>query len=314
VLAIIAIPAGLLIGLSLGALGGGGSILTVPALVYLLHQQPHAATTASLLIVGITALAGMAAHWRAGRVRLAQGITFGVLGVAGSYAGSMLSAGMRPDPLLTLFAALMLVAATAMLRRLRRTAGSAPANTPAPAAVAPAPGPSPAIGTIRPVHSASSGAMVIATLDRQAPPASPVRPEPVAWRRRLSRPVAQRALKVAAAATGVGLLTGFFGVGGGFVIVPALVLALGFEMPIAVGTSLLVISVNSAAALAARLGASVHLDWPLIGMFTLAALAGTLGGNRVASRVSASKLTAAFTVLLIVVAAYTLSRSLPALM
>lgn len=100
--------------------------------------------------------------------------------------------------------------------------------------------------------------------------------------------------------------------GGGFVIVPALVLALGFEMPIAVGTSLLVISVNSAAALAARLGASVHLDWPLIGMFTLAALAGTLGGNRVAARVSASKLTTAFTVLLIVVAVYTLSRSLPA--
>ena len=82
----IAVPAGLLIGLSLGALGGGGSILTVPALVYLLHQQPHAATTGSLLIVGITALAGMTAHQRAGRVRIAQGITFGVLGVAGSYA------------------------------------------------------------------------------------------------------------------------------------------------------------------------------------------------------------------------------------
>ena len=114
-LAIIAIPAGLLIGLSLGALGGGGSILTVPGLVYLLHQQPHAATTASLLIVGITALAGMTAHWRVGRVRLAQGITFGVLGVAGSYAGSMLSASIRPDLLLTLFAVLMLAAAAAML-------------------------------------------------------------------------------------------------------------------------------------------------------------------------------------------------------
>ena len=82
-------------------------------------------------------------------------------------------------------------------------------------------------------------------------------------------------------------------------------------MPIAVGTSLLAISVNSAAALAARLGASVRLDWPLIGMFTLAALAGTLGGNRVASRVSAAKLSAAFTVLLVAIAAYTLSRSVP---
>ena len=308
-LAVIAIPAGLLIGLSLGALGGGGSILTVPALVYLLHQQPHAATTASLLIVGITALAGMTAHWRAGRVRLAQGITFGVLGVAGSYAGSMLSASIPPDLLLTLFAVLMLVAAAAMLSRLRRAADGAPA------AAAPSPGSSPAIGTVRPIRSAPSGAALVATLDRQAPPAapaSPTRPEPAAGGRRMSTPAARRALKVAAAATGVGLLTGFFGVGGGFVIVPALVLALGFEMPIAVGTSLLVISVNSAAALAARLGASVHLDWPLIGMFTLAALAGTLGGSRVAARVSASRLTTAFTVLLIVVAVYTLSRSLPA--
>jgi len=131
---------------------------------------------------------------------------------------------------------------------------------------------------------------------------------------RRGTPAARRALKVAAAATGVGLLTGFFGVGGGFVIVPALVLALGFEMPIAVGTSLLVISVNSAAALTARLGEGIHLDWALIGVFTLAALTGTLAGNRVASRVSASRLTAAFTLLLVAVAAYTLARSLPPLL
>ena len=111
----IAIPAGLLIGLSLGALGGGGSILTVPALVYLLHQPPHTATTGSLLIVGITALAGMTAHLRAGRVRVAQGVTFGVLGVAGSYAGTRLSANIKPGLLLALFAVLMLVAAAAML-------------------------------------------------------------------------------------------------------------------------------------------------------------------------------------------------------
>ncbi len=116
----IAIPIGLLIGLSLGALGGGGSILTVPALVYLLHQPPHAATTGSLLIVAITALVGMAAHWRAGRVRLAQGLTFGVLGVAGSYTGTKLSASIKPGLLLTLFAGLMLVAAAAMLRRRRQ--------------------------------------------------------------------------------------------------------------------------------------------------------------------------------------------------
>ncbi len=297
-LAAIAIPAGLLIGLSLGALGGGGSILTVPALVYLLHQRPHAATTASLLIVGITALAGTAAHWRAGRVRTVQGITFGVLGVAGSYAGSRLSASIPPGLLLTLFAGLMLTAATAMLRRQRRPGGQR-----GPAAAASG-GPLPVTGLDRVAAPATASQTRTVILDRPASPASA---------RRNGTPAARRALKISAAATGVGLLTGFFGVGGGFVIVPALVLALGFEMPAAVGTSLLVISVNSAAALGARLGEGVHLDWALTGVFTLAALAGTLGGNRIASRVSTSRLTAAFTVLLVAVAVYTLSRSLPAL-
>jgi uncharacterized protein len=84
-------------------------------------------------------------------------------------------------------------------------------------------------------------------------------------------------------------------------------------MPAAVGTSLLVIAVNSAAAFAARLGGHVRLDWLLLGVFTLAALAGALAGNRVASRVDPSRLTAAFTVLLIAVAAYSLIRSLPGL-
>jgi len=107
--AVTAIPAGLLAGLSLGALDDGGSILTVPALVYLLHQQAHAAVTGSLLIVGITALAGTAAHWRAGRVRAAQGITAGVIGVACSCAGSRLSASIPSGLLLAPFAALMAV-------------------------------------------------------------------------------------------------------------------------------------------------------------------------------------------------------------
>ena len=253
----IAVAAGLLIGVLLGALGGGGSILTVPVLVYLLRQEPHAATAGSLLIVGITAAAGVVAHRRAGRVRLVPGIVFGVLGVAGSYAGTRLSSRVPPDLLLSLFAGLMLVAAAAMLRR-RGTAGQ---------------------------HVRAGESTIV-----------------------------RRVLKIIAAATGVGMLTGFFGVGGGFVIVPALVLVLGFDMPAAVGTSLLVIAINSAAALAARLGGQVSLDWPLLAVFTAAALAGVLAGNRVASRVDASRLSTAFTVLLIAVAAYSLARSLPGLM
>ena len=299
----IAIPIGLLIGLSLGALGGGGSILTVPALVYLLHQQPHAATTGSLLIVGITALAGMAAHQRAGRVRLGQGITFGVLGVAGSYAGTKLSASVRPDLLLTLFAGLMLVAAAAMLRR-RRQPGHGAEDRGVPAE---------APDTVRspgaPVASARPVAATV-TLDRPRAQPGPGGSVEAAERRRAAY---RRAAKVAAAATAVGLLTGFFGVGGGFVIVPALVLALGFDMPTAVGTSLLVIAINSAAALSLRLGSHVHLDWALLGIFTLSALAGTLAGNRVASRVDAARLTTAFAALLVAVAVYSLCRSVPGL-
>jgi uncharacterized protein len=331
-----AVPIGLLIGLSLGALGGGGSILTVPALVYLLHQQPHAATTGALLIVGITALAGMAAHRRAGRVRVAQGVTFGILGVAGSYAGTRLSAGVAPDLLLTLFAVLMLVAAAAMLRRRRSagrgtvlastaTASTATAST-APAAVAASPASVPGPGRHGfPADGSAprpAGRGGTATLDRAGAAARLShgrhshgrlsRGWPAQWWRQLSRTVSSSG-KVVAAATAVGLLTGFFGVGGGFVIVPALVLALGFDMPAAVGTSLLVIAINSAVALAARLGGHVHLDWPLLAVFTAAAMAGTVAGNRVASRVDASRLTAAFTVLLAAVAVYSLGRSLPGL-
>jgi uncharacterized membrane protein YfcA len=302
----IAVPAGLLIGLSLGALGGGGSILTVPVLVYLLGQPPHAATAGSLLIVGITAAGGMIAHRRAGRVRLGPGIVFGVLGAAGSYAGARLSSSVPPGLLLSLFAGLMLVAAAAMLRRRRGTAGQhvpAAQGPPAPRRAA-APGD---LGA-----SPLRGGAITATLDK--PAAAVLAPgRPVAWPRPRGPAAVRRGLKIITAATGVGLLTGFFGVGGGFVIVPALVLALGLDMPAAVGTSLLVIAINSAAALAARLGGPVAPDWPLPGVLTAAALAGALGGNRLASRVDPARLATAFTILLIAVAAYSLARSLPGL-
>ena len=119
-MAALAIVAGLLIGLSLGALGGGGSILAVPALVYLLGQSPHQATTASLLVVGAAAVVGAITHARAGRVRLREGAVFGALGIAGSYAGSHLSAAVPANLLLTGFGVLMLAVAAAMLARQSR--------------------------------------------------------------------------------------------------------------------------------------------------------------------------------------------------
>ena len=286
----VAIPAGVLIGLALGALGGGGSILTVPALVYLLDQSPHEATAGSLLIVGITALAGMFAHWRSGRVRVAQGVVFGVLGVAGSYVGSRLSAHVEPNVLLAAFAVLIVVAALAMLRRRRGPA-------PQPARPDPVVGEPPSASPGLP-----AGGSGVATLERSAAPKLLVRVD------------RRRAVKVVAAATVVGLLTGFFGVGGGFVIVPALVLVLGFEMPVAVGTSLLVIAINSAVALGVRLGGSTTFDWPLLATFTATAIVGSFVGNRVASKVDARSLTTAFAFLLLGVAVYTAARSVPHLL
>jgi uncharacterized protein len=266
----LAIPLGLLIGLSLGALGGGGSILTVPALVYVLGQSPVAATTGSLVIVGITALAGMVAHARAGRVRVGQGLLFGVLGVAGSWYGSRLSASVAPAVLLAAFSVLMLVVAGIMIARQRH---------------------------------GRRGAQLV---DEAYDPILAFTPRLVCH--------CPRAAKVVVTATAVGLLTGFFGVGGGFAVVPALVLALGFSMPAAVGTSLLVITVNSATALASRAGHGISTDWIVIGLFTAAAVVGSLLGGRVASRVRPELLSQAFTVLVVVVALYIAARSIPQLL
>ena len=264
------VPVALLVGVVLGALGGGGSILTVPALVYLLGQEPAAATTGSLIIVGTTTLIGAVPHLRAGRVRLGQGVVFGTLGVGGAYLGSRLSVTVDPDLLLAAFAVLMLVVAGLMTRRRRagRRGGADDA----------APGRERAVVGLRPVRCDCRALLVLV-----------------------------------AAATGVGLLTGFFGVGGGFAVVPALVLALRLPMPVAIGTSLVVIAINSASALGSRLGQRVELDWAVIGTFTAIAVVGSLLGARLVSRVRPARLELAFTVLLVAVALYTAARSVPAL-
>jgi uncharacterized membrane protein YfcA len=276
--AALAIAVGLLIGLSLGALGGGGSILAVPALVYLLGQSPHQATTASLLVVGGAAVAGAIIHARAGRVRLREGAVFGVLGIAGSYAGSRLSAAVPANGLLAGFSLLMLAVAATMTARRRSQSRVAQDSGRAP-------------------HARGQQEQ------GRAPWA--------AGAFRLSG--GRHPLLVTAAAIGVGLITGFFGVGGGFVVVPALVLILGFDMPAAAGTSLVVIAIDSAAALAARAShGGLALDWALIGAFAAAAVAGALAGGRLAGRASPQRLSAAFTVLIVIVAGYTLARSLAA--
>jgi len=282
---LLTLPIGILIGLSLGALGGGGSILTVPALVYLLSQSPHGATTASLIIVGVTSIAGMALHLRAGRVRVRAGIVFGVLGAGGAFAGSRLSASIDPNALLAAFSVLMAGVAATMLYRQRPGAAAAPEPAVAgPTAPAPAPGDSSVYGDRNDDRSSGGGV----TLRR--PPPRTVSPARAASRVSPAR--------VVIAATVVGLVTGFFGVGGGFVVVPALVL---------------VIAVNSASALLSRLGTHVTVDHTLLITFTAAAVVGAVAGSRVASRVRPERLSVAFAFLMIAIALYTAARSIPAL-
>lgn len=263
---LVAVIAGIVTGLALGALGGGGSILTVPVLVYALGQSAHQATTSSLVIVGISAIAGAVAHGRAKRVRWGQGLAFGLLGTAGTTIGAKLAASLDSTTLLLAFAALLLVVAALMWRRSARQARTVEDHSTHPM---------PDIIHLRPSFHCDCPA----------------------------------ALKVLLVATGVGLLTGFFGVGGGFAVVPALVVALGFPMPLAVGTSLLVVAVNSATALTARLASGVTLDWRVVGVFTAAAVVGSLAGTRVAAAASPRLLTRVFAGSLVVIAVYIGIRS-----
>ncbi|MBS4729300.1 sulfite exporter TauE/SafE family protein [Mycobacterium sp. SM1] len=280
---------GCVIGLSLGALGGGGSILAVPALVYGVGETAHAATTTSLVAVGATALVGLVGHWRAGSVRFASGLIFGLVGLGGAALGSLLSRAVPNQVLLLAFSALILGAAWRMHCRYAET----PCHI--RQSIAPA-----SRGDGERLVRRAGGAGSVST---SAPPDTP------AARDRGRRERAATAGRVVAAGSVVGFLTGFFGVGGGFVIVPALVLALGYEMPVAVGTSLLVIAISSAEALIFRLH-SGGVDWPVAVPFTAAGFLGVIVGDAMANRVPAARLTRWFVWLLVVVAGYTAAHSL----
>jgi uncharacterized protein len=261
--ALLTSPLGFLIGLSLGALGGGGSILAVPVLVYAAGQNPKAATTTSLLLVGIASAVGMVGHLRAGRVAVGTGLAFGLTGIGGSLAGSALNHRLNANVLLLAFAGLVLVAAWRMVT-------GCPSCT--------------RVGELGAINTGQETATKRVTIS----------PATVAT--------------VLAAGTSVGFLTGLFGVGGGFVIVPALTLALKLPMPKAIGTSLLVITINAAVALTTRL-ATTSIDWNVTLPFVIASIGGVLTGARVADRLDPRRSLRAFATLLVAVAIYTALRA-----
>ncbi|MFF1715843.1 sulfite exporter TauE/SafE family protein [Streptomyces sp. NPDC058268] len=238
---VLALMAGAGVGLALGALGGGGSVLAVPALIYLLGFSPSAATTASLIIVAATSATALYAHARDGHVAWKTGSLFTAAGILPAYLAGA-AAGRVPEATLTI--TFSVVAALAAVRMFRPPSSRPPKR-------------------IRPGKSAAAGA-------------------------------------------GLGAVTGFLGVGGGFLAVPALVSVLGLTMRRAVGTSLLVITVNSLAALVARTGTGDGLDWALIGPFTGAAILGAWDGKRLSTKVPGDSLQKVFAGVLLAVAVFML--------
>jgi len=228
----LAIVLAVFVGVSLGLLGGGGSILTVPLLAYVAGMDAKQAIATSLLVVGTTSAVGAISHARAGRVQWRTALLFGATTMAGAYAGGHLAKFIPGTVLLIGFAVMMVVTAIAMLRGRKNTATTA--------------------------HT------------QQLPLA-----------------------KIAVVGVTVGMVTGLIGAGGGFLLVPALVLLGGLPMPIAVGTSLVIIAMNSVAGLLGYLS-SVRIDWTLGAALTAAAVAGALIGARFAGKVNPDALRKAF--------------------
>ena len=246
-LAVAALLAGL-IGLTLGMLGGGGSILTLPMLVYVLNVDPKQAIASSLFVVGTTSLLGVISHAKAGRVRWSIGLLFGFSGMVGAFFGGKLASFIPSVLLLIGFAVMMLATAFGMLRG-RRASTAVVTQVPVPKAIA--------LGV------------------------------------------------------GVGLISGLVGAGGGFLVVPALTLLAGLSVQEAIGTSLLVIAMQSSAGFLGHIS-HTELNWVLLGVVTAAAMAGSLVGARLARKLEPETLRKAFGWLVLGMGAFLLTKQMPA--
>jgi uncharacterized membrane protein YfcA len=266
---------GLVVGFSLGLTGGGGSIFAVPLLVYGLGASPREAVGVSLAAVGATALFGMVQRLRAGEVEVRTGLIFSAGGVLGAPAGSWLGSLVPPGVLLVLFAGLMVLVAARMWRKAARS----PAEASAIRADAGAPG-----------------------RDERGPAC---RRDPSGRLRMSSR----CATLLALVGLGTGVLSGLFGVGGGFVIVPALVFFSGMGIHRAVATSLLAIGLISASGVASYLAAGRPLPPDVTGLFVLGGVGGMWLGTRLGRRLSGPRLQKTFAAAMALVAAYIVARS-----
>ncbi len=251
---VVAVALGLAIGVVIGGLGGGGGVLTVPALVFALGQSAQDATTGSVIIVGATALVSVLTRLRAGGVVWRTGIAFGLVGIPAAYLGTALNRHTEQPVLLLAFAVLTVLAAGAML-----IGGRGEDGHPAP----------------------ESGALALAVRTRR-------------------QPLLATVVKTVVCGAAAGFLTGFLGVGGGFVVVPVLVVVMRMAMTPAIGTALLIITVNAVAAVGSRVS-DLHLDWQIIAPFALAAIVSSIAGKRVADKFSGATLARLFAVMIMAV-------------
>lgn len=260
---ILVILAGAVTGIVLGLFGSGGSIIAMPALLYLLDVEPKSAIAMSLGIVAVTATISGWDNWRRGNVDIKVAAMFGLLGVLGTYGGARLGVYTPVTVQLTLFALVMYVAAWKMLQNKKQPQAQA-------------------------AQLALAGGTTVAAAETEI--------------------IKAHMGQIALHGVGVGLLTGLVGVGGGFLIVPALVLLSGIPMKIAIGTSLVIVAAKSYSGFAGYIGA-VPVDWAMMGAFTLLTVAGSFAGTRIAHRFSQERLKKSFAIFLIIVATYIILKS-----
>jgi uncharacterized membrane protein YfcA len=253
-----AILSGALVGFTLGLIGGGGSIMATPLLLYVVGLPPHVAIGTGAMAVSVNSFVNLGGHARAGHVRWRSAALFASVGVAGAAAGSSLGKVFDGQRLLFLFAVLMIAVGTTMLRRGARSEAAMPAA------------------------EELLTACVIG--------------------------------KIAAAAFLVGLLSGFFGIGGGFLIVPGLLFSTGMPMGFAIGSSLLAVG-SFGLTTAVNYGLSGLIDWPVAAEYIAGGVAGGLLGTRLCHRLVPRKmvLNRVFAALVFSVAAYMLYRNFGAL-
>ncbi len=268
-MAFLTVVFGAIVGFSLGLTGGGGALFAIPLLVYGLGVDPREAVGISLAAVGATSAIGLAGRWKAKQVELQTGLLFAAAGMLGAPLGSWLSAQISEKLLLTMFAILMLLLAVRMWFKADQ-----------------------------------SVVKVICVQDDET--------EGPTCRRdsegvlRLSSPCALLLIIVGVL---TGVLSGLFGVGGGFVIVPALVLFSGMPIHRAVGTSLLVITFVSISGVASHLWAGRDISWEVTSLFLVGGILGMFGGIWASRYLSGASLQRVFAIAIVLVAIFVIGRT-----